>query len=286
LIRDRIVRRVENTLNVRGWEYVNYGFLLKGLAMDRELDRPGCNIDDQWRSHWIDCLVREQVLERQLVPHRHNPDDLVPVIKLCATYSTSDMPPDYGADTDQEQYSWAGITLEELEQVEGDTVDMVRRVTVSIEQFTSFRQFAWCPLGSLHRRLRSFDTGMSFQRAVEYLVENGAAYVDEYTNPQSDYKTKGISLNLEHETVQQIISERDAFIRLLLELYERNLLISEQNIRSLDPQNHWDLALWFSIMETENVLNLLPGRQGQYSLFRTHHTVNLVGGGETNDTSG
>ena len=30
------------------------------------------------------------------------------------------------------------------------------------------------------------------------------------------------------------------------------------------------------IMETENVLNVLPGRPGQYSLFRTHHTVNLV----------
>jgi len=36
------------------------------------------------------------------------------------------------------------------------------------------------------------------------------------------------------------------------------------------------LTLWFSIMETENVLNALPGRPGQYSLFRTHHTVNLV----------
>jgi hypothetical protein len=31
-------------------------------------------------------------------------------------------------------------------------------------------------------------------------------------------------------------------------------------------------------METENVLNLLPGRPGQYSLFRTHHTVKLVAG--------
>ena len=34
LICDRIVRRVDNTLRVRGWEYVNYGFLLKGLTMD------------------------------------------------------------------------------------------------------------------------------------------------------------------------------------------------------------------------------------------------------------
>ena len=31
-------------------------------------------------------------------------------------------------------------------------------------------------------------------------------------------------------------------------------------------------------METENIINLLPGRQGQYSLFRTHHTVKLVAG--------
>ncbi|MEL7234229.1 MAG: NYN domain-containing protein, partial [Chloroflexota bacterium] len=70
LIRDRILVRVKNTLRVRGWEYVNYGFLLKGLAMDRELEGPGMNINDQWRSHWIDALVREQVLVRELVPHR------------------------------------------------------------------------------------------------------------------------------------------------------------------------------------------------------------------------
>jgi hypothetical protein len=30
LVRDRIAIRVGNTLAVRGWEYVNYGFLLKG----------------------------------------------------------------------------------------------------------------------------------------------------------------------------------------------------------------------------------------------------------------
>jgi len=29
-------------------------------------------------------------------------------------------------------------------------------------------------------------------------------------------------------------------------------------------------------METENVLNPTLARPGQYSLFRTHHTVNLV----------
>ena len=76
IIVNRMVRRVANTLLSRNWEYVNYGFLLKGLAMERDLDRPGMNDSDQWRSHWIDCLVRERVLQRDLVPHRHNPDDL------------------------------------------------------------------------------------------------------------------------------------------------------------------------------------------------------------------
>jgi hypothetical protein len=36
------------------------------------------------------------------------------------------------------------------------------------------------------------------------------------------------------------------------------------------------MSLWLSIMQTENVLNEVPGRPGQYSLFRTHHTVSLV----------
>ena len=278
LIRDRIVLRVVNTLSVRGWEYVNYGFLLKGLAMDRELDRPGCNYSDQWRSDWIDCLVREQVLQRELVPHRHNPDDLVPVIKLRPDYQPEvrgllTIEP---SDESQEAPSWTGIPLSELERMDAETASMVRRIVVSVEQFTSFRNFTWCPLGSLHRRLRPFDTGMSFQRAVEYLIENGAAQVQEYPNPQSDFFTKGISINLTHEICRTIITERNAFIVLLLNLYERNMLISEQTIRSFDPAGNWDLDLWFSIMEIENVLNPVPGRPGQYSLFRTHHTVNLV----------
>ena len=279
LIRDRIVRRVRNTLQVRGWEYVNYGFLLKGLAMDHELERPGCNVSDQWRSHWIDCLVREQILERQLVPHRHNPDDLVPVIKLRSSYKIAYLPQtDYTAvspDTEVDN-SWLILSLDELDGVEPTTVDMIRRITVSIEQFTSFRSFAWCPLGSLHRRLRAFDTGMSFQRAVEYLIEHDAVVVKEYPNPQSEYNTKGISLNTDNEIVKDILRTRDSFIRLLLALYQRNLLISEPNINVVEPEQLWNLTLWFSIMETENVLNALPGRPGQYSLFRTHHTVNLV----------
>jgi hypothetical protein len=282
LIRDRIVRRVENTLEVRGWEYVNYGFLLKGLAMDKELDRPGCNESDQWRSHWIDALVREQVLARELVPHRHNPDDLVPVIKMRSDYrkpsqeplphETQEVPV---IDPDKK---WAEMTMSELERVEGETVDMVRRVVVSVEQFTSFRGFAWCPLGSLHRRLRTYDSGMTFQRAVEYLIANLAAKVDEYPNPQSNFNTKGIALVTNHPMLKTILAERDAFIKLLLQLYEKNMLISEASVRTIDPDGQWDLELWFSIMVTENVLNPLPGRNGQYSLFRTHHTVNLVAG--------
>ncbi|RMG77814.1 MAG: NYN domain-containing protein [Chloroflexi bacterium] len=277
LIAERIVLRVQNTLQVRGWEYVNYGFLLKGLAMDRELDRPGCNSDDQWRSHWIDTLVREQILERQLVPHRHNPDDLVPVIKLCEGYhpKLGYIPPDQNS---APSFDWSGISLDELYEMEPDTADMVKRIVVSVEQFTSFRSFAWCPLGSLHRRLRAFDTGVSFQRAVEYLLAHDVAVVDEYPNPQSQYNTKGISLNPHNQLVQEIVHERDQFIKLLLVLYERNLLVSKQNVELIQPNHNWNLDLWFSIMETENVLNALPGRPGQYSLFRTHHTVNLIAG--------
>jgi hypothetical protein len=277
LIRDRVVVRVLNTLTVRGWEYVNYGFLLKGLAMDRDLERPGMNFSDQWRSDWIDCLVREQILVRELLPHRHNPDDLVPVIKLQGDIELPPITGNMDGESEpQEGPNWAGISLTELDQINKDTADMVRRIVVSVEQFTSFRSFTWCPLGSLHRRLRVFDTGMSFQKGVEYLKENDAAEVSEYSNPQSDFQTKGISLYMDAEMPRMILDQRDQFIRLLLHLYERNIPISEQSIRQLDPDGVWDMDFWFSMMETENVLNAVPGRAGQYSLFRTHHTVNLV----------
>jgi hypothetical protein len=233
------------------------------------------NYSDQWRSDWIDCLVREKVLLRELVPHRHNPDDLVPVIRLQPDYQPPAAHPDLPQHEPMEE-NWSGISLPELERMEPETADMVRRVVVSVEQFTSFRGFTWCPLGSLHKRLRQFDRGMSFQRSVEYLIENEAAEVKEYPNPQSEFFTKGISLELEAEMTRGILAERDAFIRLLLQLYERNMIISEQGIHALDPTTNWDLALWFSTMETENVLNPVPGRTGQYSLFRTHHTVTLV----------
>lgn len=265
-----------NTLTVRDWEYVNYGFLLKGLAMDRDLDRPGMNYSDQWRSDWIDCLVREHVLLRELVPHRHNPDDLVPVIKLRPDYVLPNQP-EFSIEPVVE--NWQGIELSELERMEPETADMVARVIVSVEQFTSFRGYAWCPLGSLHKRLRAYDRGMSFQRSVEYLVENGAAEVKEYANPQSDFQTKGISLIAHSEIYRKILGERNAFVRALLTLYERNAIISEQSFSALNIDLQLDIPLWFSIMETENILNPVPGRTNQYSLFRTHHTVSLVADG-------
>jgi hypothetical protein len=223
--------------------------------------------------------VREKILVRELLPHRHNPDDLVPVIKLEAELTPPPVmpgPPLIHTNNDEDTATWAGISMAELERLDPDTASMAQRIIISVEQFTSFRNFSWCPLGSLHKRLRAFDSGMSFQRAVEYLKENEAAYVKEYPNPQSDFMTKGISLNLESPICQAVLEARDIFVRLLLALYERNALISEQSIKSLDPRGQWNPDFWFSAMETENVLNGVPGRPGQYSLFRTHHTVNLV----------
>jgi hypothetical protein len=258
LVRDRIVLRVANTLEVRGWEYVNYGFLLKGIAMDRELDRPGLNVDDAWRSEWVDCLVREGILIREMMPHRQNPEDLVPVIKL---------------DTSSTQ-----VVRRDLE-----TEQMMKRIVVSVDQFTSYRNFTWCPLGSLHRRLRQFDSGVTFQRAVEWLQELGAVQIEEYDNPDPKipYKTKGISVVPESSTAQEILQERDAFIRALLRLYEQRIPINAINVARETGLPQEELNLWLSIMESENVLNPVPSKPGLYSLFRTHHTVNLVA--ETRD---
>lgn len=308
LVRDRIALRVGNTLNARGWHYVNYGFLLKGLAMDRELERPGLNRDDQWRSHWIDFLVREGMLVRELTPHHLNPEDLVPVIRMptgmiMPTSSVYQDEPDDDDDTSPYASSRASIagvamTMDEIFPMDGEiagqrlrpvqldlpldgltaqypgTAAMLRRIIVSVEQFTSYRKFEWCPLGSLHNRLRPYDTGMTFQSAVEYLIFHGAVIVSEYANPQSSYNTKGISLNTDAEIVQRVLNERDAFIKLLLALYRRDVLISINVARDSAPS--WDHDLWFSIMERENVLNALNGRPGFYSLFRTHHTVAQV----------
>ncbi len=260
LIRDRIVHRVANTLHVRGWEYVNYGFLLKGIGMDHGLEGPGLNASDTWRSEWVDCLVREGILTRELVPHRHNPEDLVPVIKLADIETGAGMA------------HLPGITEEDVEQ-------MVRRVIVSVEQFTSFRGFAWCPLGSLHRRLRPFDPSTTFQQAVEMLMEEGAVRVEEYDNPQSDYKTKGISLVETAPRVEEVLAERNQFIHVLLDLYEQRQPITRSAISDRLPHmDEADMDLWLSIMQSENVLKPVPGQGDLYSLFRTHHTVCIVAG--------
>jgi hypothetical protein len=264
LIRDRIVHRVANTLHVRGWEYVNYGFLLKGIGMDHGLEGPGLNASDTWRSEWVDSLVREGILTRELVPHRHNPEDLVPVIKLADEETISAIP------------HLPGVTQDDIEQ-------MICRVIVSVEQFTSFRGFAWCPLGSLHRRLRPFDPSTTFQQAVEQLMDEGAVLVEEYENPQSDYKTKGISLVLRSPRVQSVLDQRNQFIRALLDLYDHRQPINHVMLHDQLRLGDEELDLWISIMQSENVLKSVPGQSDLYSLFRTHHTVSLVAGDQTEE---
>ncbi len=276
LIVNRLTRRVANTLSTRSWEYVNYGFLLKGLAMERDLDRPGMNENDQWRSHWIDCLVRERVLQRDLVPHRHNPEDLVPVIRIPVSKDErADRRPEDSLSIEDAAQNWQGVPPHELNELEPEVARMVTRIVVSVQQFTSFRNFAWCPLGSLHRRLREFDSGVVFQHAVEYLLINEMVAVNEYDNPRSDYNTKGIELNESHPFVAVLLAERDEFIRVLLEMYHNNISISQPNIEQ-QLTGEWDAPLWISTMKIENVLNPLPGRADQFSLFRTHHSVKVV----------
>ncbi|MFQ3536833.1 MAG: NYN domain-containing protein [Aggregatilineales bacterium] len=275
LVRDRIVLRVANTLEVRSWEYVNYGFLLKGIAMDRELDGPGLNVDDAWRSEWVDCLVREGILIREMIPHRHNPEDLVPVIKLAP-----DLPPmarpQPTINGSKPSYDDLDSSSTQVVKRDLETEEMMKRIVVSVDQFTSYRNFTWCPLGSLHRRLRQFDSGVTFQRAVEWLQELGAVKIAEYDNPESPYKTKGISVVADSSTAQEILRERNAFIEALLRLYDQRLPINAANLARETRLSNAELSLWLSIMESENVLNPVHGKPGLYSLFRTHHTVNLV----------
>ncbi len=276
LVRDRIVLRVANTLEVRGWEYVNYGFLLKGVAMDRDLDKPGMNADDAWRSEWVDCLVRESILIREMVPHRHNPEDLVPVIKLAPDLPPMARPAPIGINGSTPSYDDLDSSSTQVVKRDLETEDMMKRILVSVDQFTSYRNFTWCPLGSLHRRLRAFDSGVTFQRAVEWLQELGAVRIDEYDNPESPYKTKGISVVAFSTITQETLNERNAFIQALLRLYDQRQPINAVNITRETGVSGAELTLWISIMEAENILNPINGKPGLYSLFRTHHTVNLV----------
>ncbi len=209
--------------------------------------------------------MREGILTRELVPHRHNPEDLVPVIKLADEGVPLSVPP------------LPGVTQEDVD-------DMVRRIIVSVEQFTSFRGFAWCPLGSLHRRLRPFDPGTTFQQAVEEMLEDGSVLVEEYENPQSEFTTKGISLVEQSPQVQDALNNRNAFIRALLNLYESRQPITREALQEQTGLDDHDLDLWISIMQSENVLKSVPGQPHLYSLFRTHHTVCMVAGDSTDET--
>ena len=286
LIVNRMVRRVANTLSSRNWEYVNYGFLLKGLAMERDLDRPGMNENDQWRSHWIDCLVRERVLQRDLVPHRHNPDDLVPVIRIPVAddHPIADQAGQGYGDAATLAQNWQGVPPHRLVETDVEVARMVTRIVVSVQQFTSFRNFAWCPLGSLHRRLREFDSGVVFQQAVEYLLVNNMVTVNEYPNPRSDYNTKGIELDENNPFVADLLAVRDEFVQVLLQMYRDNSSITRASVERHLPDG-WDVPLWISTMRVENVLNPLPGRTDQYSLFRTHHSVKLVANDDVDEVA-
>jgi len=259
-IRDHVVLRVSNTLQVREWDYVNYGFLLKGIAMDEKLKGMGINTDDNWRSEWVDYLVREGLLERELIPHRHNPSDLVPVIRVASNIPIPDAYPT------------------QLSPSDSDIDNMMVRVIVSVEQFTSFRKFVWCPLGSLHKRLRPYDEGTVFQEAIERMMLEGAVKIDEYPNPQSQFTTKGISLVLESPRVSQILEERNRLIHLLLEMYNAQTPITKELLRQRSGLSEARIDLWVSIMELENVLNPIYRQPNHYSLFRNHHTVCQVAG--------
>lgn len=272
LVTSRIVLRVERTLQVRRWEYVNYGFLIKGLAMDRELGQPGCNLSDLWRSDWIDRLVREQILRRELIPHRLNPEDMVPVISLRSGSEKLLQLPRRAQEL--HSFEWSGIPFQRLEEMEPETAAMVRRIIVSVEQFTSFRRFLWCPLGSLHKRLLEHDRGTNFQRAIDYLVANDAISLNDYPNPRSAFLTKGISLQTDSLVCHAVLAQRDQLVTALLALYDSGETISHD---SLDARviGH-DIDLWLSILLSENILNRVPDSPGEFSLFRTHHTVNRV----------
>ena len=89
--------------------------------------------------------MREQILVRELIPHRHNPDDLVPVIKMNPYFETDTLQQIIPEDI--EERDWGEITLEQMDVIEPDTANMVRRIVVSVEQFTSFRGFSWCRTG-------------------------------------------------------------------------------------------------------------------------------------------
>ena len=119
---------------------------------------------------------------------------------------------------------------------------------------------------------------------MEYLLVNDMVSVNEYDNPRSDYNTKGIELNEHHPYVAIVLAERDEFVRALLDMYHNNVTISQTNVER-HLTGDWDVPLWLSIMRIENVLNPLPGRSDQFSLFRTHHSVKLVANDDVDEVA-
>ena len=77
--------------------------------------------------------------------------------------------------------------------------------------------------------------------------------MNEYPNPQSNFFTKGISLNLASTVCRQILNDRDVFIRMLLLLYERET----------------DLDYWVDAITNRDskVINQIPLRQGEPIVF-------------------
>jgi hypothetical protein len=82
----------------------------------------------------------------------------------------------------------------------------------------------------------------------------------------------------ESRLVKEVIGARNAFVKAMLALYDRHEPISLTTISRETGLVDDELSLWLSIMQDENVLNLVPGRSSQFSLFRTHHTVVSVSG--------
>ena len=270
LIRDIIYNRVANTLEMRGWEYVNYGFLLNGLKMETVLENIDPAVDDSWRSSWVTTLVTHGILERHVISHQSNPNDTVPVISLAQASPQVVAVDESDADGSS---NWLRLSYDELKRSQPFVANMCARIIVSIDQFTSYRNYDWCPLGSLHSRLRELEPGISFQRAVEYLEADEAVFISEYENPNSHYHTKGISLNSKAELVQDIITLRNRFIAALVHLYDEVRPITVATIREALDDNSISITFWINVMLSENVLNQVSGRDDQYSLFRGHHTV-------------
>lgn len=110
------------------------------------------------------------------------------------------------------------------------------------------------------------------------MIDAGAVEVAEYDNPQSEYKTKGISLNEDAPHVYAVLADRNEVIRILLELYEQRIPITRETLLERLSMDDDEIDLWLSIMQSENVLKPVPGQPSVYTLFRTHHTVMQVAG--------